>query len=238
MLNIQGRCNGAFIGHAIASNYDPSISMAINITDSLLEKKKFDGPDILSRHLFLYHKQPCEIGETTKYLYQIAADNVQNAGDKSSLSRQDFLLNQSFIDESVRLTDNKLGGYTAGCGPAQRSFPLALCSWIDDDDLFEMSVKEATLTHFNPLAGQVAGVINVICRSLLKNHSWHNAVQAGFSIPRLHSDVTSVYTRYGRSPHPLIRTHIAYAPTVLNAALHYVHNSTKAMEAIQTARSN
>ena len=39
MLSIDARCNGAFIGHAIASNYDPSISMAINVTDSLVERK-------------------------------------------------------------------------------------------------------------------------------------------------------------------------------------------------------
>lgn len=238
MLNIDARCNGAFIGHAIASDYDPSISMATSITDSLVERGKFDGSDILSRYLYMYHTQRSEIGEATKSLYQLASNNIPNAGNQSSISRQDFLFDQSIINEYVKITDKNLNGYTAGCGPAQRSFPLALCSRIDDADLFELSMKEAALTHYNPLAGQVAGIVNVICRSLLKNHSWHNAVQSAFTMPRLHDDILSVSNRYSRSAHPFVPTHIAYAPTVLNTALNYVTTSTNAADAIKKARSN
>jgi hypothetical protein len=101
--------------------------MATNISDSLLERKQFDGPDILSRYLYLYHTKHYEIGETTKYLYQIALNNIQTAGNNSSITRQDLLLNENTINEYVKITDDKLGGYTAACGPAQRSFPPALC---------------------------------------------------------------------------------------------------------------
>lgn len=140
--------------------------------------------------------------------------------------------------EYVKITDRHLDGHTAGCSPAQRSFPLALCSWINDDDLFELSMKEAALTHYNSLAGQVAGIVNVICRSLLKKKSWHDAVESAFSMPRLDTDVLNVHARYGRSPHPFVKKHPAYAPEVLNAALHYVHSSNNAMQAINIARIN
>jgi ADP-ribosylglycohydrolase len=238
MLNIDARCNGAFIGHAITSNYDPSISMATNLTDSLVEYRQFNGPDILSRYLYLYHTQKCEIGEATKCLYRILLKKIQSAGGQSSISRQDFLFDQSIIDESVKIVDKELSGNTAGCGPAQRSFPLALCSWIGDDDLFDLSMKEAALTHHSPLAGKVAGIVNVICRSLLKKNSWHNAVNFAFSTPRLEPAISNIHARYCRSPYPFERINIAYAPEMLNAALYYVSSSTNPKEAITKARGN
>lgn len=238
MLNIQGRCNGAFIGHAIASNYDPSISLAINISDSLLEKKTFNGPDVLSRYLYLYHIQRSEVGEITKNLYNIVLNNIQKSSRNPSISRQSFLLDQSSIDEYVKLTHTKLDGYTAGCGPAQRSFPLAFYHSFDDDvELFKISQEEAALTHYNPLAGQVSGVVNVICRSLLKNNKLFDAIKHGSNMPSLHNDVTNALQCYARSPEPFVKTHIAYAPTVLNAALHYVHMSKDAEQAITMARN-
>jgi ADP-ribosylglycohydrolase len=235
MINTHARCDGAFIGLAIASSYDPSVSMAVEISESLLEKKQFDGPDILSRYLFLYHTQQCEIGATTKYLYQIALNSTQSRGVKSSISRQDLLFNQSNINEFVKSTDNKLGGNTAGCGPAQRSFPLALCPWINDYELFQASMNEAALTHFNPLAGQVAGIVNLICRSLLRNKPWHEAVQSAFTEVNLHADVFAVVTRYSRSPDPFPKTDMAYAPTALNAALNYISHSDSSLEATEKA---
>jgi hypothetical protein len=138
----------------------------------------------------------------------------------------------------VKITDNKLGGCTAGYGPAQRSFPLVLCSSIDDDDMFDLSMKEAALTHYSPLAGKVADIVNVICRALLKNSTWYDAVQLIFSMPRLHPDIKNISLHYGRPPHPFVKTHIAYAPTVLNAAVHYVTNSKNSMGAIRTAVTN
>ena len=199
---------------------------------------EFDGPDILSRYLYLYHTQQSQIGEATKYLYGVALNSIQNSRNQSTISRQDFLFSQSFIDESVKITHDKLGGFTAGCGPAQRSFPLPLCSWIDDHDVFDLSLKEAALTHYSPLAGQVAGFVNVICRALLKKESWHAAVHSAFCIPQLHPDIVQIAGRYARSPHPLKKIHMAYAPTVLNGALYYVNNWHNPRDAINAARAN
>ncbi|CAF0976879.1 unnamed protein product [Adineta ricciae] len=75
------------------------------------------------------------------------------------------------INESAKTTHDRLDDYTAGCGPAQRSFPLAFCSWIDDDNLLDVSENETVLTHSRSLSESVAGVVNSICRSLLRNTS-------------------------------------------------------------------
>ena len=237
MLNISERCKSAFISHAIASNYDESISMPNNVGESLLEKKEFNGPDILSRYLFSYHMKQFAIGEITNYIYKAALSKSQTTPNSSSITRQDFLLHSSDITEYVKGIDQQLNGLTAGCAPAQRSFPLALYAQIDDADLFELSKKEAALTHLSPVAGQVAGVVNRICRSLLRKATWSDAVHSGFVLPGLPIDIISVSNRYMRCSDPFSQTHAAYAPTVLNAALYFVHQSTNAKEAIEKARA-
>ncbi|CAF3523001.1 unnamed protein product [Rotaria sp. Silwood1] len=232
-MNVSTCCQGAFFGHAIASQHDPSTLMALNISESLLECKKFDGSDILSRHLYLYHTKKCEIGEITKYVYQKAIERI---GAQSSITRENFRFQQSTIDEIVKLTHNKYDGYTAACGPAQRSYPLAFCQYINDDDLFDCTMLEAKLTHYSPIAGQVAGIINLICRSLINNVNWDRAVSSAFETPRLHNDIIEVALHRNRRSYHDLGKPAAYAPTALNAALHYVSISQNAAQAIANAR--
>jgi ADP-ribosylglycohydrolase len=156
---------------------------------------------------------------------------------QSSITRENFRFDQSIIDETVKLADKKYSGHTAGCGPAQRSYPLAFCPFILDDDLFDYTKLEAQLTHYNPLAGEVAGIVNVICRSLVKNQSWTDAINSAFSTPQLHNDVKAIYGRHHRWSNPAVETHSAYAPTVLNAAIHYVATSENASQAIAKAHA-
>lgn len=236
MLTMSARCEGAFIGHALASQYDPSVFMAANISQSLIEQKNFNGPDILARHLHLYYTHKCEIGEITKYIYQQA---VQYKGQEGkNLTRDDFRFSQSTIDQFVKAADEKFGGNTSGCGPAQRSYPLAFCTLISDNDLYDLTMLEAKLTHFSPIAGQVAGIVNRICRFLLKNQSWIDAISSAFVVSNLHPDIISILGRYGRFATPAEEKHAAYAPTVLNAALHYVTRAKDPEQAIAEAIKN
>ncbi|CAF3704711.1 unnamed protein product [Rotaria socialis] len=233
MASIHARCDGMFIGHALVSNFDDSCHMASQLSESLLELKRFDGPNIMSRYLYSYHTKKYDLGETTKIVYESLKNRVQNESKRSPVSRESFLFDQSIIDETARLTDSTLGNKTAGCGPSSRSFPLALCHWIDDDDLFDISKKEANLTHHNRLAGEVAGIVNLICRSLLRKKTWEEAIQLAFLAPSLHDDVSAVCLRYGRSMNPNVNMHPAYAPRVLLEALQYVANSNNLTEALR-----
>lgn len=240
MANFTAICDGSFVGHAVASEFDPSVFMALNITDSLLACKGFNGPDILSRHLFLYHTKKLEVGETTKVIYDYLLNNYVKSRkpDLTSLTSQDFFFDQARIDEAVRLADTKLDGRTAGCGPAQRSFPLALCNYISDEDLYQVTLQEAKLTHYNPIAGQVAGITNLIVRHLIRNPDWPNAIANAFTTANLHADVTQINFGYHRRPNLPGNHQAAYAPAVLNAALHYVTKTSNAGEAIATAHAN
>jgi len=237
MVSIHARCDGVFIGHALVSHFDVSTQMAQQLSESLLELKHFDGSNIMARYLYLYHTKKCDYGQTMNIVCQNLKDKMKNNQGDLSICREDFLFDQCIINETVKLTDSKLGGLTAGCGPAHRSFPLALCPWIDDDDLFDLSNKEAALTHYSPLAGQVAGIVNLICRSLIRNNTWYDAVRSAFATPSLHIDVSDIYLRYSRWSTASKETHPAYAPTVLNEALHYITTSDSAAEAIKKANA-
>ncbi|CAF1202109.1 unnamed protein product [Adineta ricciae] len=233
MSTVWARCEGAFIGHAIASQYDPSIFMALNVAESLIQFKEYNGPDILARHLYLYHTKRCEVGEITKYIYQAASTSINS---QSPTSRETFCFNPSKINGFVQSAHDRTGGYTASCGPAQRSYPLAFCAYITDDNLVDITMQEARLTHQSPIAGQVAVIVNSICRSLLRNHNWQAAVNSAFTQARLHDDVKNILMRHGRWPNPLVETHPAYAPTILNSVLHYVSASRSVTEALELAK--
>ncbi|UJR08278.1 hypothetical protein I4U23_012550 [Adineta vaga] len=233
MTTVWARCEGAFMGHAIASQYDSSIFMALNVGESLCTCKEYNGPDILSKHLYLYHTKRYEVGEITKYIHQEALTHINTRS--STITQESFRFNQSTIDELVQSAHQKSDGHTASIGPAQRSYPLAFCAYINDEDLADVTMSEAKLTHHSPLAGQVATIVNLICRSLLRNRNWSDSVNAAFTEANLHDDVKNVLMRHRRWPNPINETHPAYAPTILNAALHYVATSRSTEEAIEAA---
>ena len=233
MTTAWTRFEGAFIGHALASSYDPSLSMALNVAESLLQCQGFNGPDILAKHLYLYHTKRCEIGQITKCVYEEVRKRMSTQG---TLTSEQFRFDQSTIDAAVQTVHEMSDGHTAGCSPAQRSYPLAFCMYIRDDDLTDAAMAEAKLTHHSPLAGQVAVIVNLICRSLIQGNAWADAVAAAFTTPNLHSDMTCITARFSRHANLLTKVHPSYAPGVLTAALHYVSSSSDAIEAIRKAR--
>ncbi|CAF0865069.1 unnamed protein product [Rotaria sp. Silwood1] len=85
---------------------------------------------------------------------------IKRTDAQSSITRENFRFQQSTIDEIVKLAHNKYDGHTARCSPAQHSYSLAFCQYINDDDLFNCTMLEAKLTHYSPIAGQT--VLNVV----------------------------------------------------------------------------
>jgi len=109
-------------------------------------------------------------------------------------------------------------GLTAGCNPAHRIAPLALSS-LPDNELAQAAMDEAALTHYHPLAGDVAAAVALLCRHLLNGLSWSDALEkAGQG--RMIETITALQTRKS--------THLnagGYAPDVLAAAVYFVGSS-------------
>ena len=223
-------CDGTFIGHAIASQFDASLGLAYHAAESLLEKDNFDGPDILSRYLNYFDREKSEVGGIIKLLH--TESRAYQPVDASNR----FLFHQRYIADMVRTVDQKVNGQTTGCSPAQRSFPLALFPKIQTDDLFRIVLEEAKLTHQNPIAGQVAGIVNLIIRYLLEANDWNSAIQKAFQQPNLHADVSSIQVKYFRFSKVNANSDHSYSPNALAAALYHVSCSKTAGEAITEAQ--
>jgi ADP-ribosylglycohydrolase len=228
------RCENVMLGHAAANDWRASTHLARLLSKSLCKSKLFDPSDVMSRYLHLYYLSPCDMGGATKLVYKELTGNVTATSNK--LKRKDFLFSMEKISNASRSAHDQLQGLSGGCNPAQRSFPLAFCPWINDENLFQISCDEARLTHFSATAGQVAGLVNLICRRLFKGDEWNDAVKTAFSTaPNLSGEIREIQSRYEHDPVLKSKGHPAYAPNTLHTSLYCVTNADSFENAVKLA---
>ena len=76
---------------------------------------------------------------------------------------------------AVKRAHQDLQGQTAGCNPAHRIMPLALHSCIATCDIGTVARQEAQITHYDPIAGDMAALSAYLCRLLIEGYSWEEA---------------------------------------------------------------
>lgn len=227
-------CDNAMVGHAAVDDWRASTHLALLLSKSLCKSKRFDASDIMSRYLNLYHVSKCNMGETTKLVYEELLASVPMT--PSTITRKNFIFTVEKIYDASQSAHNKLNGLSGGCNPVQRSFPLAFCPWIADEKLFYISCAEARLTHYSPSAGQVAGVMNVICRRLLKGDDWDKAVKTAFSsTPNMLDEIHEIRQLYEQDQFVKPTGHPAYAPNTLYTALYCVGQANSFSNALERA---
>lgn len=229
------KCESAIFGHAIANNFQASTYLGIEMGESLCALKHFDPTDVMSRYLFVFYTLEYPMGEIFRLVYEKLKSEIQTK--KSKLSREHFRFSLDSIHNAANSAHNQVNGLSAGSNPAQRSYPLAFCPWIDDKDLFEISCQDAQLTNLSPQAGQVSGIVNLICRHLIKGNDWNDAIEYAFdNAPRnLSSDIREIQTRY--KDDIVLNNHRgpAFAPNVLHTTLYCVTHSTSFADALKIA---
>jgi len=123
------------------------------------------------------------------------------------------------FEQAVVQVDKNEGGMTAGCNPAHRSAPLAMCSLIDDTELAQAAIEEAQITHRHPLAGDAAAAVACLCRALIRGTPWSMALaQASEGRCRETRDALEIHRSVELSPN-------GFAPDALRAAIHFVDTS-------------
>jgi ADP-ribosylglycohydrolase len=131
----------------------------------------------------------------------------------------------SFTKASEQV-DYELAGRTAGCNPAHRATPLAMLD-VSDKELIDISIQEAKLTHWHPLAADVSVATVLLCRKLWQGEDWHAAV-ANTRKGRL------IETQRALEAHKMNELNgNGYAPNVLAAAMFFLSNSKSITEAIE-----
>ncbi len=234
MAEAFGKYENVMLGHAAADECRASTHLALLLSKSLCKLKGFDASDIMSRYLYLFHVSQCNMGEASRLVYDELKASLTTTPD--TFTRKHFIFTVEKIYDASGSVHNRLNGLSGGCNPAQRSFPLACCPWIDDQSLFQLSCAEARLTHFSQAAGQVAGLVNLICRRLLKGDEWNDAVKTAFSSTiDLLGEIREIQQRYEHDKVLKSQGHPAYAPNTLHTTLYCVTHATSFEDAINLA---
>lgn len=192
------RCRGVLTGLAAGDQIGGPIRMAVRLAESLLCCGGFDPEDVLRRYLHWWREGAFDTGPVSARALGLMAAGVPNS-------------------EAVVQVHRESSGRTAGCNPAHRSAPLCMCSFIADDHLDACAAAEARLTHHDPLAGEVAGAVNRLCRSLIRGDPWEEALRKCG----------------GLADHRGPGNDGGFAPDVLRAALHFVATADRFLEALE-----
>jgi ADP-ribosylglycohydrolase len=228
------RCENVMLGHAAANGCQPATHMALLLSKSLCKSKRFDPSDVMSRYLYLYYQSKCDMGKATRLVYEELTASLTTTSN--TLTKKDFIFPMEKIHDASRSAHDKLKGLSGGCSPAQHSFPLALCPRIDDKTLFQLSCAEASLTHFSAVAGQIAGLVNLICRRLLKGDEWNDAIKTAFSTaPDLFGEIREIQDQYKQGPLLNRYRPLAYSPNTLNTSLYCITDADSFEDALKGA---
>jgi ADP-ribosylglycohydrolase len=206
--SVQDRCRGVLLGLAAGDRNGGPIRMAVRLAESLLELRRFDPADVASRYLRWWREGAFDTGPVSGRALELMAAGM-SASQASAQVHREF------------------AGKTGGCNPAHRSSPLAMLAWLTDDDLPGCAITEAHLTHHDPLAGEVAAAVTVLCRSLIRGVAWDIAVQR--SAKERQAETRAVLFSVGDGP----GTSGGFAPEVLRAAVYFVGSCSSFSEALE-----
>ena len=202
MCNVKDRVEGILLGLAAGDRNGGPIRMAVRLAESLVERGTIDVDDIATRYLDWWHEGAFDTGPTAARVFTLVDSGL------------------SFY-AAARQVHVETGEQTAGCNPAHRSAPLAMLPGLNAQQLTDFAAKEATLTHYHPLSGDVAAAVVVICHELVRGSAWEDAVESARAgrLPETRAAMTH--------PEPDSLNRGGFAPDVLAAAVHFVGSSDK-----------
>jgi ADP-ribosylglycohydrolase len=185
------------LGLAAGDQIGGPIRMAVRLAQSLVQFNNFNPDDVLCRYLQWHREGAFDTGPTSNRALSLIQEG-------------------NSVHDAVAQTHREFGGRTAGCNPAHRSSPLSMQLSIADEDLAGCAMTEAASTHHDTLAGEVAAVVNRLCRALIRGTAWDNAVQNCGQFRKISGP--------GHNG--------GFAPDVLRAALHFIGTSSDFVDAL------
>lgn len=204
---------GVLFGLAAGDRIGGPLNMALTLAESLVERGGFET-DAVGRSYY-------EWWRTDGY-------------DSGPTSAQVFMCIESGLSfESAAQRVHKIAGeMTAGCNPAHRAAPLAMCMNIDEGELAAAAIAEARLTHLHPLAGDVSAAVVRLCRALIHGQPWAEALRSA-SIDRLPETCRAL-----KPDHRIVNHPSGFAPDVLAAAVRFVDRADCFESAIMESLAN
>ena len=187
---VEDRCRGVLVGLAAGDRIGGPIRMAVRLAESLIDRDRFDLSDILNRYPSWWREGAFDTGPVSERVFTLLTEGMP-------------------VQKVTAQVHREFNDMTAGCNPAHRSPPLSMFAAIADNDLADSAMTEAGLTHYDPMAGEIAATVNKLCRSLIQGVDWDEALRncGGFV------DQEGPGSNGG------------FAPDVLRAAIYFVNKS-------------
>jgi ADP-ribosyl-[dinitrogen reductase] hydrolase len=204
------RVKGILFGLAAGDKIGGPLRMALQTAESLVQCNGFDVDNVAGRYLAWWKQEGFDTGPTADKVFQRVSSG------------------RSF-DEAARQVHEEKKGYTAGCNPAHRAAPLAMCANLTDDDLANAATADSVLTHYHPLAGDVSAAVVSLCRALVCGREWSKALEMARQgrLPQTRAALTD-------SSESNLNTG-GFAPDVLAAAVHFVGANSQFSAALRGA---
>ena len=206
--DLTDRVRGVLLGLAAGDLIGGPVRMAVRLAESLIERRRFDPDDILDRYLAWWREGAFDTGPVAAGVLSLVASGVP-------------------VGSAAARVHARSEGKTAGCNAAHRCPPLAMAAFIADADLPAIAAREASLTHHDPLAGDVGAAVAVLCRALIRGEDWATAL--GTAAKGRQPATVGALDLGG--PESLSRG--GYAPEVLRAAVHFVGGNGSFADALE-----
>ena len=204
------RARGVLVGLLMGDQNGGPIQMALELASSLRRLGRFSLNDVRLRYLTWFQREGTDTGPVSARVFELISFGVE-PGD------------------AVAQVHRELGGLTAGCNPAHRAAPLAMCSFIADDDLPATAVQEAKLTHEHGLAGDVSAAVVVLCRALIRGAAWTEALEVA-AVARQPATQAAM----SLAIRPALKSG-GFAPDVLRAGIFFVDRQSSFETALSEA---
>jgi len=197
----QDRITGTLLGLAAGDRIGGPLQFALRLAESLIENAGFNRSDVFRRYLAWYRDGAFDTGTVANRVLSLAHAGIP-------------------VDSAVIRVDRELEGHTAGCNPAHRVAPIAMALTIPDEAVAETALQEASLAHHDPLAGEAAAAVAVLCRALIRGASWETALAraAEDRLPEIRLALEPTETDR------LVPS--GFAPETLQAAVHLVRHAS------------
>jgi ADP-ribosyl-[dinitrogen reductase] hydrolase len=180
--------------------------MAEILFASLSQTQTFDPDDITARYLAWWKDDAFDTGPTFAAVFKRI---------ECGMERQ----------QAVHEADIAQDGHTAGCNPAHRIAPLALFPFIKTADIGKLARQEAMITHYHPLAGDMAALMALTCRLVVEGYFWRDVKRISRKMePSAWAAVDNAKTSDG-----------GFAPDVMRTALHFLDGRDSIQRAIDFA---
>jgi len=182
--------------------------IALQLAESLQEKRYFDQHDIGFRYLQWWKNDGYDSGPTVAEVFNLVSTGKE-------------------YQDAVETVHRKSEGMTAGCNPLHRNTVLAMSKQIRTETLAEAAKADARLTHFHKLAGEASSTACLLSRYLIEGVSWNVALKRIRSEGSI--EIQEALNKSNRGEiHP-----DGYAPHVLAAAVYFVDNGVSFDDTLQ-----